>query len=293
LPDNKNTQAGLFPGIEEPTQTDKISALDELFKSSRTYKSSKQYQDLLKFICRFPRLSPFNAFLIHTQNPGVEVVLTKSQWRKYNRQVIHNARPMVILIPFGPVTFVYDVADTEGPAELPIQLTNPFYTIGNLNPKIYYNTIDNCLKNKINVKLNRLVRAAAGQAERHEKHFKIRLNSTWGINEKHSTLVHELGHIFSGHLGVFKNSWWNSRPNLDIKIKEIEAESITYLVCNRLGLETSSHEYLSGYIEKDSELPDISLENILIVSGYIEQMKEKYFKPRKPKKENKKQKTTG
>ena len=70
---------------------EKLAALDELFLRSSNYRDSEDYFNLLKFINRFPKLSPFNAFLIHTQNSGVEIVLTASQWAKYGRVVNRHA----------------------------------------------------------------------------------------------------------------------------------------------------------------------------------------------------------
>src|SRR5262245_1446776 len=115
---------------------EKIKALDDLFLRSSTYQSSKDFFELLTFINKFPLLSPFNAFLIHMQNSGVELVMSAYKWNKLGRSVKHQARPMVILVPFGPVEFVYDIADTEG-EEIPDYLINPFCTKGNLDSKIF------------------------------------------------------------------------------------------------------------------------------------------------------------
>jgi len=44
-------------------------------------------------------------------------------------------------------------------------------------------------------------------------------------------------------------------------VEECEAESISYLVCTRLGIETPSAEYLAGYLGEGGMMPPISLEN--------------------------------
>ncbi len=58
-----NPQSSLFDSFE------KLNALDELFEASASYRSSENFLKLMQFIRRFPSLSPFNAFLIHMQNP--------------------------------------------------------------------------------------------------------------------------------------------------------------------------------------------------------------------------------
>lgn len=102
--------------------------------------------------------------------------------------------------------------------------------------------------------------------------FIVNLNAIYSTNERYSTLVHELAHIYCGHLGVLQDSWWLSRTSLSNEIVEIEAESIAYLVCKRFGLETISHTYLSKYVIDNKDLPAISFERILTVSNHIERM---------------------
>jgi len=77
----------------------------------------------------------------------------------------------------------------------------------------------------------------------------IQINKKLDIKAKYSTIVHELAHIHCGHLGRDIHEWWPDRMNLSKEQCELEAESVTYLVCKRQGLETRSAEYLSGYVK--------------------------------------------
>lgn len=262
----------------------KLAALDDLFLRSSNYRNSSDYFNLLKFINRFPKLSPFNAFLIHTQNSGVRAVLTASQWHKYGRVVNHRARPLVILVPFGPVSFVYDIADTSGPP-VPPSILNPFATIGQFDENIFHYTIKNFEKENIKYVENSMRKNNAGFASIKNGEFSITVNNSYHINEKYSTVIHELAHIFSGHLGVNKTSWWKSRKLLNHQTAEIEAESVSFLVCKRVGLQTTSEAYLSNYIENNDEIPPISFDTILAASGYIEQMGTNVFRSKQKKKE--------
>ena len=268
-----------FEDDELENISEKISALDELFLNSINYQKSNKYFELLTFINRFPSLSPFNAFLVHMQNSGVQIVNTPAKWKKYGRAVKYQARPLVILVPFGPVQFVYDIADTEGDP-LPDEIINPFSTIGYLAKSQYDTTVTNCEKEGIVVQQYDMKKASAGYACILNNKFTIVINSTYSLNEKYSTLIHELGHIFCGHSGSYKNSWWKARITSDNTIKEIEAETVSYLVCKRFGLKTTSEQYLSNYLSTDFTLPPLSLNTILNVSGYIEQMSSRQFKSR-------------
>ncbi|MBZ5857555.1 hypothetical protein [Flavihumibacter profundi] len=260
---------------------EKIKALDELFKSSASYRNSENFFELIKFIKKFPLLSPYNAFLIHMQNRGVEIVLSYKRWRQLGRTIKYDARPMLILVPFGPIEFVYDIADTEG-APIPEALINPFNTNGELKVGVLERTIKNCVYDEIYYQEENMHKDSAGYAQfvYKKSNYKIVVNAAYTQNIKFSTLVHELAHIYAGHLGAIKGSWWQFR-SLDHSSKEIEAESISYLVCKRMNLQTTSEEYLSSYISKNRELPYVSLDVILTVANYIEQLGQPGFRPKK------------
>lgn len=265
---------------------EKVKALDELFANSAKYKKSAEFLALLEFINKFPNLSPFNAFLIHMQNSAAEVVLNPSKWREYGRGVNPLAKPYIILIPFGPVEFVYNISDTylikPGVDNTPAELINPFTTVGDLNSKIYQYTKHNAGKEGIQCAEEPMQMGGAGYAVRRDGSvFWVKVNSNYNLNEKYSTLIHELAHIYCGHQGSIMERWWESRTGLSLEIKEIEAESISYLVCNRHGLKTTAMQYLSSYIKEGKPLPNISMDLILTVSNHIEKMGEKGFKPKK------------
>ena len=92
-----------------------IAELDKLFQEVGTYRYSADYRELLVFARKFPKIAPFNAMLLHIQKPGSSMVATAGEWRiRFGRKPIPGARPLVILKPFGPVEFVYELNDTEG-----------------------------------------------------------------------------------------------------------------------------------------------------------------------------------
>ena len=80
--------------------------------------------------------------------------------------------------------------------------------------------------------------------------------------------------------------WWDDRSEYTSEIKEIEAETVAYLICKRLELNTVSEKYLGRYKKENDRLPELSLNNIFHCVDYIEKMgKELWKKPiKKPKK---------
>ena len=66
------------------------------------------------------------------------------------------------------------------------------------------------------------------------------------------------------------------RVNNPHGIKEIEAESVAYLVCMRQGLKSNSERYLSNFRTPDDiELPFFGLNGVLLATDYIEKMGER------------------
>ena len=303
----------LFPTAAVPAsdRDDQRRALDELFRLTLQYRSSQSYYDLLRFISRFRFYSPFNAMLVHLQMPGAKYVAPPHRWlRDYDRRIRPGARPLVLLQPNGPVMFTFDVSDTEpleGAPPLPREVTEPFDVNGEMFGKQLEHTIENAKRDGIRVSLQKAGSQRAGSIKcaarggflnfakrlmptpeyvRIPIRYELLLNSDHKREIQYATLVHELAHLDCGHLGAPKPEWWwKDRCGLPEGACEFEAESVCYLVCKRLGIDTPSAEYLSGYTKQTHEVPAISLDCVMTASGLIEQMGRGRLKPRKEKKE--------
>ena len=119
--------------------TDKeTKPLDELFQQVGVYRSGTNLLHLLEFIRMFPKLAPFNAMLLHIQKPGARYVLRAQEWKiTFNRTIKPGATPLVTLIPFGPVKFVFDLSDTDGDQPFPEELLSPFKIYGAISKEIF------------------------------------------------------------------------------------------------------------------------------------------------------------
>ena len=274
---------------------DKESALDRLFQEVRRYQNGKELSGIFDFMKKFNYLAPFNAFLLHVQKPGSQYVATAKEWRiRFNRRVKPEARPLVILWPFGPVCFVFELSDTEGDEPFPEELLNPFKVQGQLPSHVSSYLMQNLARYGVSYHEADYGTSAAGCIKQSgpasvisvgEKKVKIFYNLV--VNGKHTeeekfaTITHELGHLFCGHLGTPDPKLWNNRMSLPEGTREFEAESVTWLVCERLGINNPSASYLSGYLGKDRQIPEISFETVLKAAGMVESMIQKIQKPRK------------
>ena len=111
--------------------------------------------------------------------------------------------------------------------------------------------------------------------------YELLLNAGLSREAQYATLVHELAHLYCGHLGTPTEKWWPDRSRLNKIVCEFEAESVCYLVCGRVGIDNPSDKYLAGYIEQNRQVPEISLECVMAASGLIEKMGSERLKPRK------------
>ena len=284
----------------------KIKALDELFQQVSSYKSSTDYKELLEVIRRFHNIAPYNAMLIGIQKPGSKYVASAAQWKKdFRRTIIPGARPLVILYPFGPVRFVFELGDTEG-EKFPEEMEQPFKTKGNLSPDVMEKLVSSLPRSGIayyeadhgtasagSVRLSRedlwmplpVARQAGKQADviTVNLFYELLVNKNLDLGAKFATILHELAHLYCGHLGTPLEKWnaWPKRRGLNIETREFEAESAAWLVCERFGVSNPSEQYLSGYLKKNATIPDISLEAVLHATNTIETMLQGFFIVRK------------
>jgi hypothetical protein len=285
-------------------------ALDDLFNAIHTYRTSENYHELMQFVRMFRFYSPYNALLVHIQRPGARFVAPATRWKKkYKRHVKPNANPIVILQPMGPVMFVYDVSDTEAGLDskpLPIAVDKPFEVHYGKIGRELGRTIENAKRDGIRIHGKKLGSQAAGsiQGVKHKDispllfqdgkdkqgypvykeipvRYELLLNENNSRESRYAIMVHELAHLYCGHLGTPNKKWWPDRRGLSLKLREFEAESVSYLVCERVGIANPSAEYLSGYIKSKEDVPQISLECVMKAAGLIENMGCKKMKLRK------------
>ena len=157
----------------------------------------------------------------------------------------------------GRLLFVFDVSDTTPlPDALPLppSVTDPFAILCGTENGELDKTIDNAKRDGVRVHQCEFGSQQAGQIETvntrdvfhvpDDPYFKgkrepvtvryeLLLNSRQPREEQYATLVHELGHLYCGHLGSPNQKHWPDRRKLDRQVEECEAESISYLVCTR------------------------------------------------------------
>lgn len=253
--------------------TDKLEAgIKEVF-------SSRKYKDYLKAMSRFHGYSYNNTMLILLQKPDARLLAGYKTWQGMERNVKKGEHGILILAPgkkkftkymdkidketrkpvldkdgnpvkvrkeieyltFHPTT-IFDVSQTEGKPlpsmteELEGQVTDYPIIMDSLKEvapaPIRFDSWEDTKKGYFSPLLNEIVIKS-------------------GMSELHTvkTGIHETTHsILHGGTGNLKDS----------ATMEVEAESVAFIVCNHLGLDTSdySFEYLATW-SSNKELPEL------------------------------------
>ena len=112
------------------------AALQELFLDALKTQPDTAFQEFLEFAQHFSGLSIYNAMLLRIQRPGAVAVASTSKWASIGRYPKPGVTPLVLLQPFGPVRFVYEMADTEG-VEIDGERANTLFAQGHPNLATY------------------------------------------------------------------------------------------------------------------------------------------------------------
>lgn len=277
----------------------RIPEIDKLFDQVLDYRRTADFKKLLDFVVKFRHLAPYNAMLIHIQKPGSTYVASAADWNcRFNRKVKPGARPLLILKPFGPVSFVFEYNDTDG-HPLPNDLVRPFKSDAPISEWQLKRLINGARYDGIDVFYEKYGTDLTGHIQYCDpiqylnikcgdkeyliqSNYAIVLNEELQVQEQFITLLHELGHFYCGHINCNHMKWLPDRTFLDNAEEEFEAEITCYLVCKRLGIENpSSVKYLDGYLQGNDSIPYVSVDTILRAAGIIETLLSGAAKPRK------------
>jgi len=224
-------------GAAQPAHQDRHAQVRQLIKQALEIPTPEGLADFLNFTTRFRRLAVWNARMAYIQRPGAGIIATEYEWKTIGRQVLPDAVPIIILWPFSPIRFVYELQDTGPPIDR-ASIRDPFAVKGQFNGKVLSFLFAGLKKQKkFRIKLeprrhgfryagtaaaqgtlpgipdrsldchpiNEFVRENAfitpAQGTTGVPAYRITFNDRLQPGECFVTIAHELGHIFCGHQG--------------------------------------------------------------------------------------------
>lgn len=289
--------------------TDRIEAgIRDIFESG----DMDKYRNYLRTMSRFHNYSLNNQALIHLQRPDATLVAGYNRWRdKFSRHVLRGEKGITIIAPtpykkkieqekldpdtklpildadgkviteekeieipmFRPVK-VFDYAQTDG-KPLPERVASP---VANLTGSVEnYAAFMEALRRSSPVPVEFKPLSADMDGYFSPKSQRITLREGMSEVQTVSAAVHEIAHAKLHNYGLQQAA---ERKQKSRNTEEVEAESISFMVCAYFGIETGANSF--GYVatwSKNAELPEFraSLDTIGKTANGIITDVEKHF----------------
>ena len=289
--------------------TDRIEAgIRDIFESG----DMEKYRNYLRTMSRFHNYSLNNQALIHLQRPDATFVAGYNRWRdKFSRHVLRGEKGITIIAPtpykkkieqekldpdtklpvldadgkvmteekeieipmFRPVK-VFDYAQTDG-KPLPERVASP---VANLTGSVEnYEAFMEALRRSSPVPVEVKPLSADMDGYFSPKTQRIALREGMSEVQTVSAAVHEIAHAKLHNYGLQQTE---ERKHKSRNTEEVEAESISFMVCAYFGIETGANSF--GYVatwSKNAELPEFraSLDTIGKTANGIITDVEKHF----------------
>lgn len=234
---------------------------DKLEEGIKDLFESDNYINYLKCMSRFTDYSFNNTILISMQRPDASLVAGFRKWNEFNRYVRKGEKGIKILAPCiykaekknadsetekpnkgdeeervlkgFRVVHVFDVSQTEG-EELP-KITNMLD--GSMEGYADFMT---ALKkvSPVPIEFKKIEGSANGYYHLADKNIVIDTGMSDTMNVK--TTIHEISHA------ILHNQDDGAEKDVDRHTKEVQAESVSYVVCQYYGIDTSDYSF--GYV---------------------------------------------
>lgn len=270
----------------KPSAETRVKALTEQLEAGvKEVFESEQYKTYLKTMSKFHQYSFGNVLLILMQCPEASLVAGFQTWKRhFGRTVKKGEHGIQIIAPtqrsrlvkqdrLDPdtqrpvigldgvpeqepvfvnyqsfrVTYVFDVSQTEGKGL-------PSYGVDELTGDVpYFDSMFSAVEKLAPVPIEyRPAAAAKGSYNCLER--KIYVNEGMSQVQTLKTLIHETAHALLHDSSVLDDEI----PKKDRHTKEVEAESIAYVVCQHFGIDTSDYSfpYVTGW-SRGKELPEL------------------------------------
>jgi predicted DNA-binding transcriptional regulator AlpA len=260
--------------------SNKVDVLQQLREGITALTNSNAWLRYLDVQRRFHRYSWGNCMLINIQRPDATRIAGYRKWQELGRQVRKGERAITILAPVvyrqsadGEASresteqqsdlkvvrafrtaSVFDVAQTDG-EPLP-EIATRLLGDHPVHAWLRLQTI----AGELGYSVSKAQLPGARNGDCNFAEYKIRVRDDLAPEHMVKTLAHEIGHVLLHHPN-------QRQDDISRDIAELEAESVAYIVCHELGIDSSS--YSVGYITHWAGDGDRAVTNIERSAGRI------------------------
>lgn len=257
---------------------------DMLEQGLEVYACSDKYRDLLKTMSKFHNYSAQNCVLIASQNPSASFVAGFDSWkRNFHRYVKKDSHAIMIKSPCKykvkdentgeeqerlgfKASYVFDIEDTaqiSGKPVVQIGVSNLSGSVQNFSDMIL------CLTSCAEIPISyEKIKGKANGLYTEDPSPHIVISDSLSEIQTIKTLIHEIAHR---RLHSSKSTEKSEKKKTRDQ-RELEAESVAFIVCSYFNLDTSDYSFpyiLSWSAEKFREILKDSMSDIQKVSSYI------------------------
>ena len=262
------------------SNADKIkTALEEIDTGLATINTNEDWIHFLSFQAQFYNYNFGNAMLIYIQRPDATYVKGYKAWNQIGRHVVKGAKGIGIICPCirkievikEPLDtnvyndkeaekeikkvisgfrmgYVYDLSDTAGDdSQLPVLVTGLLSSTD--EEKALYESLISYVSKEYCVQE---CDCGSSKGSYNLETHVISINNKIEYRQKIKTLLHEYSHAMD----------FKMHPDDDItrNKRELIAESTAFVVCLRLGVDTSSYSfsYLKSWLKEPDELKELA-----------------------------------
>lgn len=235
-------------------------AFEQIEQGVKDVYSSDNFKNYLKFLSKFHQYSFNNTMLILGQYPSASLIAGYNSWKNnFNRQVNKGEHAIKILAPYQiKIKLEKDQENNEEPTQEEVKVTrfhlvNVFdisQTTGDPIPEFVTDlkgtshdadALIEAIQDVATIEIQFIEQKNDVSLQNGAKGYyspvedKIVVNSNLDTIQKAKTLVHEYAH-----------SILHKQTNKSREQKEIEAESLAFVICNHFNIDTSDYSF--GYI---------------------------------------------
>lgn len=268
-----------LPTLSELIQAKDTKGLSKIMKEGiKDYFNSDQYKNYLEAISKLPSYSANNVMLLLSQNSEVSMVASFKKWQSdFERSVKKGQKALWIFAPYEfklrdnngqykvnengeiekgigfKLVPVFDVSQTQG-KEIP----QAVYELTDEGKIFDYETLYRALKsvsddNKVAMHFQEIDSGARGFYNRETNEIAIKRGMTKAQTIK--TIIHEMAHSELHNNKIVAEAG----EKLTRSTKELQAESVAFVVSNHYGIDTSEYSfaYLANWAKDKESLTDL------------------------------------
>ena len=275
----------------------KLQKLDELYGATKRFCSCREFIKMLEYCRRMRYLTPYNAALAWLQKPDARIMLSAKKWTTYDRVIRDEAKPALILLPFSPIDFVFDIDDTaplnnplwSSDDDLLAHIRHQLIPKGNDINRVQWDNLSfnmalyGILEEK-NENADRKVSVLLNKDKRSTKYKALYVIPDSGKqrdNNKAHNLFRDISHLLCHHIPAPDGKEWAAR-RLTETARAFESETVSKLVCDHIGIKCCADEYLAVYANCNESVPKgVNPDYVLAAAAEIIQMLQGKIQPEK------------